>query len=164
MAHMNLFIDTVSEKKQIIFFDAGKAAYKRAWTSRGDEGKKVFEALSGFFGESSGAHSKKPGKRAEKTGSPKLKKILVVTGPGGFSAARVGITAANTIAFARRIPLIPLDLEALKKVQGKGSNFILGLTERVNSGASTQEMAAPVYDRPPSITESKKCEGIFFTS
>ena len=70
--------------------------------------------------------------------------VIVVTGPGSFTASRVSTTIANGFAFTRSIPVIGLsnpnhlDLESL-----------LSLNDEVNTGV---HFVIPTYNRPPSIT------------
>ena len=67
--------------------------------------------------------------------------IMVVTGAGGFTAARVAAVIANTLGLAKQIPVVavpaPLDwaagLAALKALP------------------ATRRYALPVYSRPPRI-------------
>lgn len=50
-----------------------------------------------------------------------LRAIAVLTGPGSFTGTRIGITAANTLGWLYKLPLIPLaeiDFEqALERLQ-----------------------------------------------
>ena len=73
--------------------------------------------------------------------------VIVVTGPGSFTASRVSTTIANGFAFTRSIPVIGLsnpnhlDLESL-----------LSLDNEVNMDA---RFVIPTYNRPPNITSAK---------
>lgn len=72
-----------------------------------------------------------------------VKRLLVVNGPGSFTASRVSVVIANTIAFTQNIPIIPIEnpdrrplIELVKTVfQSPEHTFVV-----------------PAYDRPPNIT------------
>lgn len=72
--------------------------------------------------------------------------VIVVTGPGAFTASRVSTTIANGFAFTQSIPVIGfsnpkfLDLESL-----------LSLNSDVNMGI---QFVIPTYNRSPNITRS----------
>ena len=41
----------------------------------------------------------------------KVKKIIVVSGPGQFSALRIGIATANTLSYAWQVPVVGIKLK-----------------------------------------------------
>lgn len=74
--------------------------------------------------------------------------ILVVSGPGSFTSSRISVVIANTIAFARQIPVL-----------GRENSDGLPLSKFVKvldsvAWPSVGELATPVYNRPPHITFS----------
>jgi hypothetical protein len=71
--------------------------------------------------------------------------IYVVTGPGSFTASRVSITIANTIAFARGIPVFVL-------TNPDRLPFDELLLQAIKKGVKPCVFAVPFYDRPPGIT------------
>jgi len=79
-----------------------------------------------------------------------LEGVIVVTGPGSFTASRVSTTIANSIAFTQSIPVVGLEnperLDLPTLLQWK-------LFEGV-------DYVIPSYDRPPLITKSKPKMGI----
>lgn len=75
--------------------------------------------------------------------------IVVVTGPGSFTASRVSTTMANALGFARNIPVYGVENPTHLTIQ-ELSSF-----ERV----SIQKSAVPFYDRPPEITVSRTQRG-----
>lgn len=78
-----------------------------------------------------------------------LTEILVVSGPGSFTASRVSTTLANGLAFARGIP-----------IRGIDNPEYLPLKDLLLRTVSSQQMnVLPTYDRPPEITQEKKRNG-----
>lgn len=69
---------------EIALVEGNKTLYYRGWRADYNEAEKLLENL-----------------RAIK--EHKLNKVVVVTGPGGFTGLRVGVTMANTIAYANNI-------------------------------------------------------------
>lgn len=80
-----------------------------------------------------------------------IRGVVVVRGPGSFSAIRGGVLIANLIARLRRVPLIgvsPSDAEDLPRlVQGLASNAF-----------SPERMIEPVYDAEPNITLARSSQ------
>ncbi len=70
-------------------------------------------------------------------------RLLIVTGPGSFTASRVSVTIANTIAFALNIPVISLP-----------NPNRLSMTDLCSQskGMHPDVFAYPMYDRPPMTT------------
>lgn len=79
-----------------------------------------------------------------------LDALAVVIGPGSPTALRASLAIANTLAFARRLPTLPLE----KPVEVDDREFIktidLGTLEQM---AGTLK---PIYLHPPNITFSNK--------
>lgn len=69
-----------------------------------------------------------------------LKGIAVVTGPGSFTAIRIGVTVANTLAWSLDIPLRGFKAE-----------------DKINyTKISSKKLVLPHYGKVPNITKSKK--------
>jgi len=80
-----------------------------------------------------------------------LKGIIVASGPGGFTALRIGIMTANALAFALEIPVVGVKL-----------NELIGLKELIKFGlkkfkkVKKYSVVLPYYGREPHITKPKK--------
>jgi len=72
-----------------------------------------------------------------------LTRLFVVTGPGSFTASRVSVTIANTLAFSLGIPL--------SGVENQERSTFEKLWYPMNSEGE-HDLVVPVYDRPPMIT------------
>ncbi|MBI2473029.1 hypothetical protein HYV70_00530 [Candidatus Uhrbacteria bacterium] len=73
--------------------------------------------------------------------------VIVVTGPGSFTASRVSTTIANGFAFTRSIPVI-----GLSNPQRLDLASLLSVNRSTNLGA---DFVLPTYNRPPNITAQK---------
>jgi tRNA A37 threonylcarbamoyltransferase TsaD len=85
--------------------------------------------------------------RRSKTSFNKIKSIIVVRGPGPFTATRVGVAVANALGLALNIPIY-----GIKKT---GSIDIAKLVNMVNLLPAPKTPIRPYYDRPPNITKPK---------
>lgn len=74
-----------------------------------------------------------------------LSGILVVTGPGSFTASRLSVTLANTLGFTQNLPLFPLENPAHVPLLDLLAGLDLAHLPSVLH-------ASPHYDRPPFIT------------
>jgi tRNA A37 threonylcarbamoyladenosine modification protein TsaB len=72
-----------------------------------------------------------------------VSRILVVTGPGSFTASRVSVTMVNTFAFVHSVPVVSFE-----------NSERLSLAELLSQKRAQGEsvFAVPTYDRPPNIT------------
>ena len=79
-----------------------------------------------------------------------LKGIVVVTGPGPFTALRIGIITANTLSWALKIPIVGLKLTEFDDN-----------TDLITKGAikfkksSSKNIIMPFYGKEPNITKKK---------
>ena len=80
-----------------------------------------------------------------------LKGLGVVSGPGGFTALRIGVVTANTLAYALKVPVVGLALEEFSGHQDLIDQVLIKLKD-VRAGA----IVLPAYGREPNITDSRK--------
>ncbi len=76
-----------------------------------------------------------------------ISEMWVITGPGGFTAVRIGVTVANALAFALRVSVRGVQRHAIDEAMES-------LLKRLLATEPTS-LVAPIYDRPPNITQSK---------
>ncbi|MEK7072690.1 MAG: tRNA (adenosine(37)-N6)-threonylcarbamoyltransferase complex dimerization subunit type 1 TsaB [Patescibacteria group bacterium] len=81
--------------------------------------------------------------------------IAVVTGPGGFTALRIGVVTANVLAYALDIPVIGLTLNEFKNNRQLVAQAINKLKNAKSGG-----VVVPEYGREPNITVSPKHQNI----
>ena len=74
-----------------------------------------------------------------------LSGIVIFRGPGSFTGLRIGITTANTIAYAREIPI----------VGATGENWRADGLEKLKNNQN-DKIVMPEYGAEPNITKPKK--------
>lgn len=72
--------------------------------------------------------------------------IAVVTGPGGFTALRIGVVTANVLAYALDIPVAGLNLDEFSNHQELITKAIAKLKNTKSGG-----VVMPEYGREPNI-------------
>lgn len=83
-----------------------------------------------------------------KVGLDDLTSVAVVTGPGSFTALRDSLTIANTIAYARSLPVASLT--------AKPTDEDAVVMERLTKARTrTAAWAVPRYGAPANITKAK---------
>lgn len=93
-------------------------------------------------------------------GNEKLSGVMVVAGPGAFSALRIGIVTANTLGYSLDLPVVGVKLkkdwlnlkgdDLLKKIWQEGKKKLRG-----SNGWKNQMLVCPFYDKAPNITKPK---------
>lgn len=84
--------------------------------------------------------------RLWKTHASDIEGILVVAGPGSFSAIRTGVLYANLLATCLRLPLQSVSVSEAEDVR------TLALALAARQGTPSLSYVAPVYDAEPNIT------------
>jgi len=88
-----------------------------------------------------------------------LKKIFVVSGPGGFSALRVGVVTANTLAYSLNIPVggikINDSLSTLPDEKFVDKLWQIALKTKKQKGFNLKGLVKPFYGQEPNITKKK---------
>lgn len=85
--------------------------------------------------------------KTSKTSLKKFGSVVVVRGPGPFTAIRVGMTVANALGLALEVPVY-----GIKKTDSEDTVSIVKKALRVKT---THVPIRPFYDRPPNITKPK---------
>lgn len=81
--------------------------------------------------------------------SEDIEVVVVVTGPGSFTACRVSTTIGNGLGFAWSVPVIGIENPAYLPLK----NLNLSVLD------APMSYATPTYGRPPEITASKNMRG-----
>lgn len=74
-----------------------------------------------------------------------LEGIVCFEGPGSFTGLRIGLSVANTLAYAQDIPIIAVG----------GENWIQAGLKDLDEGKN-DKIVTPEYGSPPNITKPKK--------
>lgn len=118
-----LAINTASQIESVSIFDERRALAEHAWRGNADETKKLLPNILSVL------------KKARKNFSS-LDKIIAVTGPGPFSATRIGVTVANTLAHALKIPLYTISTRGLWQLRGGKKRILL-----IHAGGTNMEIS-----------------------
>ncbi|NCN07503.1 tRNA (adenosine(37)-N6)-threonylcarbamoyltransferase complex dimerization subunit type 1 TsaB [Candidatus Falkowbacteria bacterium] len=76
-----------------------------------------------------------------------IKGIAVVTGPGGFTALRIGVVTANVLAYALNVPVIGLNL-----TEFSNNEELIAKTMTKLKSTKTGGVVMPEYGREPNIS------------
>lgn len=79
----------------------------------------------------------------QKKSPAEIQRILIVNGPGSFTASRVSVTIANTFAFVHQIPMMPIE---------NPNRLSIGELIPLMNQIPKHVFVIPAYDRPPNIT------------
>lgn len=72
--------------------------------------------------------------------------VVVVSGPGSFTASRVSVTIANALKFALALPLY-----VVENIERASLSELISKIDW-EKPLSSSSFAKPIYDRPPHIT------------
>lgn len=75
--------------------------------------------------------------------------VLVVTGPGSFTASRVSTTIANAFGFVKEVPVYGVENSDKRSLAELVAGFL-------PSAAQQMGVVDATYDRPPTITKPKQ--------
>jgi tRNA threonylcarbamoyladenosine biosynthesis protein TsaB len=77
----------------------------------------------------------------------KLAAIGIVTGPGPFTALRIGVAVTNALAYAHKLPIVSAKLDEAPSLLA-----LAKLTAERLESRQTSEAVLPHYGREPTIT------------
>ncbi len=134
---MILVIQTIRPTVELLLLDEQRQMVARqAWQSQKDEVEKLFPALDTLLKE-------------ERVKQEDISQIVVYNGKGSFSSTRIGVTMANTLAFALGAELFELTAKQEGDSLQEVKQLLAGTPQPV-------KLAKPVYAAEPNITISDK--------
>ncbi|MDO8512337.1 MAG: tRNA (adenosine(37)-N6)-threonylcarbamoyltransferase complex dimerization subunit type 1 TsaB [bacterium] len=122
-----LLIDTTTKTVKIGLAENGVVFASDSWFALQELAENLTEKIEALL--------KNNGKTLQQ-----LEKILVHSGPGGFSSLRIGVTEANVLAFGLGVPVWGIEGEFSELVDMLGKS-------RSNEGSTV----LPKYSHPPLI-------------
>jgi len=122
---MLLYLDTTTDSAEIALHAKKKIIARNSWVTERNLSQELLPRIDKLL------------KRAE-IALCDLKGIAILPGPGDFTNLRVGLSTANALAFALKIPLYAI----------KDKNKIFPLPQKTT-------LVKPVYDKEPKITKEK---------
>lgn len=103
---MFLFIDTISSPAHYLLFDGEKQVVcEYCMDIKGQESERFLSSLEAFIQD-------------HHVDFPSLEGIIVVNGPGSFTAMRIVTLTVNTLAFVHGTPLYGIDFFRLLSLSG----------------------------------------------
>ncbi len=127
---MLLFINTAAEKKTVGLIKDRKLVATINFKRKFGKSEKILLAIDKLF-------------KKNKIKSSDLSGVIVVTGPGGFSSLRAGVSTANALAYSLNIPIKGIKLDELKD-----NDFSFIKFTRKNFS----QALFPFYGKEPNIT------------
>lgn len=79
-----------------------------------------------------------------------LKGIAVTSGPGSFTSIRLGLAAANTLAYLLKIPAVGVELNEFDSFDD-----LVKIGKTKLASAKKGQLALPSYGREPNITKAR---------
>lgn len=76
--------------------------------------------------------------------------IIVVSGPGPFTALRIGVITANTLAWALKIPVV-----GVKLAEFRNTDDLIKISEVRIKKAKINTIVEPFYGKEPNITSKR---------
>ncbi len=132
-----LLIDTVSEPATVAIVTQRSVLAKATVADRRQLSEQLLSRIDGLSREA----------RQPLDG---LAAIGIVSGPGPFTALRIGTAVANALAYANRTPLVPAGADEVPSLAA----FAALVHQRLEAG-KTVRAVLPTYGREPSITPPK---------
>ena len=91
-------------------------------------------------------------------GKQKVTGVMVVAGPGAFSALRIGIATANALSYALKKPIVGLKYDSKQEIDREVADSLWNMGVKKLSKKCVWKMnclVVPFYDKEPNITKAK---------
>lgn len=136
---MILLINTAQQNQTTIgLIKSSSFIAKKTWTSKFHQSEKLLPEIDKLF-------------KKGKNNLTQLKGIIVVNGPGSFSAVRIGVSTANALSYALKIPAA-----AVKLTEFESLDELIKIGEKRLKRVKQPQIIEPFYSKEPNITKSKK--------
>ncbi len=135
---MELCIDTSTRYASVGISEDGRISAELSWRSERNHSVELAPALRRIMGHAG-------------VGMEDLTAVFVALGPGGFSALRVGLSVAKSLAMARDLPLVGVNTLDVEAAPFRG----LGMPLSAVIGAGRSKVYLATYDK------QKSSEGLY---
>ncbi|PJC37522.1 tRNA (adenosine(37)-N6)-threonylcarbamoyltransferase complex dimerization subunit type 1 TsaB [Candidatus Peregrinibacteria bacterium CG_4_9_14_0_2_um_filter_53_11] len=148
MTLTTLALNTASLTESVALLKDGFCVAEKSWRGNSDESELLLPAITSVLQEAESSFSG-------------LDRILVVEGPGPFSAVRIGVTVAMTLSFSLNIPIVSIETPALWAARLPQSPekqlFLMHAGRRyvahaIAEGASEESLILPVAELIEKLT------------
>ena len=128
---MILGIKTDSDRAELYLLREGQVVADHSWGSGRKLSSELLDHIEAILKKNNGSWKDISG-------------LIVFRGPGSFTGLRIGVTVANTIAYAQSVPI----------VGQAGADWLKEGAKRIVAGKSDTQVV-PEYGSPPNITKPK---------
>lgn len=136
---MILIINTTPGDRLEIILAEKKDKYKvKSSSGKFNQAEKLLPAIDSLL-------------KSKKITAQKLRAIGVVTGPGGFTAVRIGVAVANGLGYGLNLSVV-----GIKANEFKNNDELVAKIFELVKVPGKRKLAMPYYDREPNITMKKK--------
>ncbi|MBI4653154.1 tRNA (adenosine(37)-N6)-threonylcarbamoyltransferase complex dimerization subunit type 1 TsaB [Candidatus Kuenenbacteria bacterium] len=138
---MFLIINTAEKNKTTLIFFTRQfnGIFKYSFKRNYNQAEKLLPAIDKLF-------------KKNKKNPTDLNGLAIITGPGPFTALRVGITIANTMAFALKIPIVGIRLDEFKNTKELIKLSYKKFRKTIRHPAE-KKIVIPFYGKEPNITK-----------
>lgn len=140
---LTLAINTSLITESVALIDGRRVLAEASWEGRSDETQKLLPAIASVL-------------KSSKCSFKNIRRIIVASGPGTFTALRIGVTVANILAFALDAPLFEINTEILQRSCAGAKSFGKAAAFLKSSQLKRVKNAIPRYSKPPNITLPRK--------
>ena len=153
---MILYIDTTNaEKMTIALGNGGKIVAKRSLKAKYRQAEKLLPAIDYLIKKIKfhNTSRKIQGKVQRNVDlSHILDEIVVVNGPGPFTATRIGVATANALGYGLQIAVSGIKNSEFKNID----ELIKDGRDKTKKSNFKQNVVEPFYDKSPNITTKHK--------
>lgn len=109
---LTLAIHTAAQKEAVALLKEKRIQAEISWTAHRDESEVLLKNIENLLAKKRKAFRD-------------IRKIIVIVGPGPFSAVRIGVTVANTLAYSLGARLFGLDTETFWAARAPQEDAVL---------------------------------------
>jgi|SRR3989339_1268906 len=132
---MYLFIDTADlQNLTVALIEKGQILIQKTISAKYQQVEKLLPTIDQIL-------------KKTKISIKKIQGIVVVSGPGPFTAIRIGIATANALAFSLNVPVISFLKDDFNSLEDLAKKLI-----ETKLAKNISQLAVPAYGKEPNIT------------